>query len=65
MDRFATDTLVAEDQAFVESMASLNQRLEALKLVFPNARHRRALEALQRANAQLTAAALTVRPAPT
>lgn len=62
MGRFAMDTLDAQDAAFVESMVGISEKLEALKIVFPSARHERALEALQRANQTLTAAAITVPP---
>lgn len=62
MGRFADSTLDAQDAAFVESMVGINEKLEALKLVYPCRRHQHALEALQRANQALTAAAITVRP---
>jgi hypothetical protein len=59
MERFALDTLDAQDRAFVESMASISERLETLKLVFPD--RAAALAALQLANERLTAAALLIR----
>lgn len=63
MERFAIGTLDAQDAAFVESMASINEKLEALKIVYQDRRHRNAIEALQRANQTLTAASLKVLPA--
>ncbi len=60
MERFALDTLDAQDRAFVESMISISERLETLKVVFPGPRHRKALEALQKANEALTASTLTI-----
>lgn len=62
MGRFAMDTLDAQDAAFVESMVGISEKLETLKIVFPGGRHQMALEALQRANQALTAAAIRVPP---
>lgn len=62
MERFALDTLDAQDQAFVESMAGITEKLEALKIVFPDGRLVKALTALQQATVTVTAAAITVPP---
>lgn len=50
--------LSSEDRAFVESVEGLHQRIEALKVVFPEGPKRLALDAIQEMCARLTAAAI-------
>lgn len=55
---FAVDSLTEQERAFVESVAALHRKIEALKIAFPDGRLRAALESMQTANACLVAAAL-------
>ncbi len=55
---FAVEDLELEERAFVESIGGLHQRIEALKVAFPEGRFRTALESMQEINGCLVAAAL-------
>jgi len=57
----ADSPLTADDEqdlAFVESVAGINQKIEALKRVFPAGKKHQALDAMQMATVALTAAAV-------
>lgn len=58
MPRLAVEDLDLEERAFVESIGGLHQRIEALKVAFPEGRFRTALESMQEINACLVAAAM-------
>lgn len=58
MTRFEPETLSSEDRAFLESIEGLHQRIETLKLLFPDGRRREALNALQSVASFLCAAAI-------
>lgn len=58
MPRLDLENLDQEERAFVESVEGLHQRIETLKIPFPDGRFRTALESMQEINACLVAAAL-------
>jgi hypothetical protein len=58
MAEFALEALTTEERAFVESVEGLHQRIETLKILFPEGRLRAALDAMQEVNARLVAAAI-------
>ena len=58
MGRFAVEDLNQEDRAFVESIAAIHRRMDALKIAFPEGRKRMAIDAMQAAGAALVAAAV-------
>ncbi len=58
MAHLDVESLELEERAFVESISGLHQRIEALKVAFPEGRFHTALETMQAVNACLVAAAM-------